>query len=297
LADESQTNGGGESGFISVAAAAKSFNIEELLNSKLANKQPGLILLPNNSSGVAEASLANWPNPPLTSSTETTSLASVIQPMHNLNIESGNATSSSSANAELKSLLVQMTQTLKRQHDEIESLKRAQLTSQNQLKSHIDTSLKQFLHAQQKLNNGQSSSLNSSQVNNGGGVDLFANEDLQTKLVLSMQQTLTGTLMPKMEKTIKEEIHKTVHSQYVQRLLDPLREQISRDIAEKMKSVESVLKDGVSKLFKSKTTLDNISQSVTGSMQNVIVNSYRDTFTKMVVPTFEKQCQVMFQQV
>ncbi len=243
----------------------------------------------------------NWPNPPLTNSTDT-NVTSLTQPMHSLNLENNNVASSQQINVDLKNLLVQLTQTLKAQQDEIESLKRNQIASQNQIKSQIDTTLKQFLHSQQKINatNGGGSNqqtLINSNLNGSNGDLSFSSENLQTRLALTLQQTLTTTIMPKMEKTMKEEIHKTVQSQYVQRLLDPVREQISRDLAEKMKSVENVLKDNVNKLFKSKSTLDSISQSVTGSMQAVIVNSYRDAFSKMVLPSFEKTCQNMYQQV
>jgi hypothetical protein len=219
--------------------------------------------------------------------------------MHSLSLENGNNNPQLHVNADLKNLLVQLTHTLKAQQDEIESLKRSQIASQNQIKSQIDTTLKQFLHTQQKLSlNGGGNNSQSIMNSTNGGADLsFSSEDLQTKLALTLQQTLTTTIMPKMEKTIKDEIHKTVQTQYVQRLLDPVREQISREMAEKMKSVESVLKDSVNKLFKSKSTLDSISQSVTGSMQAVIVNSFRDTFQKMIIPTFEKTCQNMYQQV
>ena len=43
-----------------------------------------------------------------------------------------------------------MTKTLKLQNEEIESLKRSQINSQHMLKSHIDTTLKQFLTNQQQ---------------------------------------------------------------------------------------------------------------------------------------------------
>jgi enhancer of mRNA-decapping protein 4 len=43
--------------------------------------------------------------------------------------------------------------------------------------------------------------------------------------------------------------------------------------------------------------MDTLSQSIVGSMQSTVVNSYRDTFQKVLVPNFEKSCQNMYQQV
>lgn len=183
----------------------------------------------------------NWPNPPESNQTNAQDL-------------------------DLKSLLVQMTQALRVQNEEIENLKKQQANAHVQLKSHLDQSLKQYQNDEQKV-----------------GVIL--------------QQTINNSLMPKLEKLVKEEVNKSVQCQIGTRLLDPLREQLSRDMAEKFKSMENVLKDNVGKLFKSKTTIDTMSQSISNSMQGVIVNSYRETFQKLIVPNFEKACQNMYQQV
>ena len=144
------------------------------------------------------------------------------------------------------------------------------------MKSHIDTSLNKF------------SQRNQSQQ------PLVADENQLSNLI---QQNLTKNLQPKLEKIIKEEIHKSVQNQFVTRVMEPLREQITRDLAEKLKSIEAVLKDNVNKMFKSKTTLDALSQSIVSSQQATIINSYRDTFQKVIVPNFEKSCQNMYQQV
>lgn len=179
---------------------------------------------------------------------------------------------------ELKSLLGHMTETLRTQHEEIENLKKHQSTSQNQLKSHIDTTFN-------KLMKSSHNSLYQSQQTD------------ESSMINLMQQTLSKNLQPKLEKLIKEEIHKSVQNQFVTKLMEPLREQITRDLAEKLKSIEGVLKDSVVKLFKSKSTLDTLSQSIVNSQQATIVNSYRETFQKVIVPNFEKSCQNMYQQV
>jgi len=180
---------------------------------------------------------------------------------------------------DLKGLIIQMTKTLKLQNEEIESLKRSQINSQHMLKSHIDTTLKQFLTNQQQQQQQRSSNTNLNAMSNNNDALMMHN------------------LQSMMEKLIKDELNKLVQAQFAQHLLDPLREQISRELADKLKSIEHVFKDSVVKLFKSKSTMDTLSQSVVGSMQSSVVNSYRDTFQKILVPNFEKSCQNMYQQV
>lgn len=195
--------------------------------------------------------------------------------------ESGGVDLNSNVN-ELKQLLVQMTQTLRMQNDEIENLKKHQVTSQNQLKSHIDTVFN-------KLSKHQTNSIHSNQI-----APLISDE---TQLNNLIQQSLNKHLQPKLEKVFKDEVNKAIQIQLSSKLLEPMREQITRDLATQLKSVEGALKDSVSKMFKSKSTLDSLSQSIVSSQQATIINSYRDTFQKVIVPNFEKSCQNMYQQV
>ncbi len=122
----------------------------------------------------------------------------------------------------------------------------------------------------------------------------MTDENLLNNLI---QHSLAKNVQPRLEKLFRDEIHKAVNTQLATKLLEPLREQITRDLADKLKSIESVLKDSVLKLFKSKSTLDTLSQAIVNSQQATIVNSYRETFQKVIVPNFEKSCQNMYQQV
>ena len=179
--------------------------------------------------------------------------------------------------SEIKSLIVQMNEALKSQREEIESLKRSQAAHQQQLKTCIDTSLKQFLLTQQQQ-----------QQQRNAYTSMPANE---------LQQNVINNLLVVLEKIIKEEISKLMHSKFSMHLLEPLREQISQELPEKLNSIENVFKDSALKLLISKPTIDTLSQSVVVSLQTNIVNSYRETFQKVIVPNFEKSCQNMYQQV
>lgn len=187
---------------------------------------------------------------------------------------------------QVKHLLKDLAGTLNSQHREILDLKQDMLNQQKQQS--------QFTPISSNANND----------NNNNGSD---NSNMNN--LLSMQQQFMQTqLLPKVNKMIKEEIHSAMQSQQQQqlqqqqqqqhqRLFDPLREQLSREIADKLKSIEYSVKESVSKLLKSKSVMDAASQSISQSMQATIVNSYRDTFQKVIVPNFEKSCQVMYSQV
>ncbi len=147
--------------------------------------------------------------------------------------------------SDIKSLLVNLTKTLNSQREEIEALKRQQKDSTNQLKNQIDSTLKQL----------QKQSFTS------------ATSNIDEANIQQISLSITTQMLPKLDKIIKEEINKSVQTQFSTRLLDQIREQISRDLADKLKSLDATLKDTVSKLFKSKSTLDSINQSVVSPIQ------------------------------
>ena len=166
-----------------------------------------------------------------------------------------------------------MNRTLNSQREEIEKLKRSQLACNQQFKTTLDNSLKTFLNNQQQ---------NSFQTSNPS---------------IEMQQNVINNLLVILEKLIKDEINKLVKSQFAQHLFEPLRVQISNELSDKLKTIENIFKESAMKLFISKSTIDTLSQSVTVSLQSNIVNTYRETFQKLIVPNFEKSCQNMYQQV
>ncbi len=182
-------------------------------------------------------------------------------------------------NSEIKNLIIEMNKTLCLQRDEIESLRRSQLSQQHQLKSFIDTSLKQFLSKQQQQ---QMPSGNNNSTSSGS---------------IELQQSVINNLLVILEKLIKDEINRLINAQFSQHLLEPIRAQICIDLNEKLKQFELVLKESALNLFISKPIMDTLSQSVTTSLHSQCVQTYRDTFQKILVPNFEKSCQNMYQQV
>ncbi|XP_068117872.1 enhancer of mRNA-decapping protein 4 isoform X2 [Hyperolius riggenbachi] len=122
------------------------------------------------------------------------------------------------------------------------------------------------------------------------------NGQLQDYLSQQLSHSLSGSLSNRLDKTIREEIKKTVPL-CVTKTLEPVTGQLSNTIAAKLASVESTLKDSVTKMVKSKNVTDAIGRGVADSLQISIQTGYRESFQSIVLPAFEKGCQSMFQQI
>ncbi len=201
----------------------------------------------------------NWPNPPI------------------LGSRSKNIPESQQPNDQ--NLLHELIHMMRLQQNDIEVMKKQQINTILSLKSHFDSTIQTI-----RQQNQQSSTSSSS---------LVVNEE---NLAAIINQTLLTQIMPKLEKYVKDEMRQTIQPQVI-KIVEPFREQIPRELAEKLRATENLLKDNISKMFKSKTFLDSISQSVGNSIQTTVVNAYRDSFQKVVIPGFEKSCQSMYQQI
>ena len=169
-----------------------------------------------------------------------------------------------------QNLLLEIIHMMRSQQNEIEGLKKQQTNTVLSLKSHFDAVVRQQPQSSQIISEDNFSSI--------------VNHALATQII------------PKLEGFVKEEIRQSIQPQ-VMKIVEPFREQIPRELAEKLSATENLLKDSIAKMFKSKGFLDSISQSVGNGIQSTIVNAYRDSFQKIIVPGFEKSCQSMYQQI
>uniref|UniRef100_A0A8C7CRM0 Enhancer of mRNA-decapping protein 4 n=1 Tax=Oncorhynchus kisutch TaxID=8019 RepID=A0A8C7CRM0_ONCKI len=101
------------------------------------------------------------------------------------------------------------------------------------------------------------------------------NQQLQEHLSQQLAQTLNNTLCNRLDKTLREEMKKSV---------PPI-------------NVWPSLKENVSKVVKSKNTTDAIGRAAAEAMQGPIQAAYKDAFQSIVLPVFERGCQSMFQQI
>ncbi|XP_039358465.1 enhancer of mRNA-decapping protein 4 isoform X1 [Mauremys reevesii] len=122
------------------------------------------------------------------------------------------------------------------------------------------------------------------------------NGQLQEHLSQQLSQSLSTAACNRLERTIREEMKKTV-PQCISKSLDPVTGQLSNTIAAKLTAVEGTLKENVTKLVKSKNLTDAIARAAADALQGPIQSAYREAFQSVVLPAFEKSCQSMFQQI
>ncbi|XP_039183452.1 enhancer of mRNA-decapping protein 4 isoform X2 [Crotalus tigris] len=119
---------------------------------------------------------------------------------------------------------------------------------------------------------------------------------LQEHLSQQLSQSLSTAACNRLERTIREEMKKTVPP-CVSKSLDPITGQLSNTIANKLTAIEGTLKENIVKLVKSKNLTDTIARAATDTLQVPMQTAFREAFQSLVLPAFEKSCQSMFQQI
>ncbi|KAM9607423.1 enhancer of mRNA-decapping protein 4 isoform 3-T3 [Trichechus inunguis] len=119
---------------------------------------------------------------------------------------------------------------------------------------------------------------------------------LQEQLTQQLSQALSSAVAGRLERSIRDEIKKTVPP-CVSRSLEPVAGQLSSSVATKLTAVEGTMKENISKLLKSKNLTDAIARAAADTLQGPMQAAYREAFQSVVLPAFEKSCQAMFQQI
>ncbi|XP_028906731.1 enhancer of mRNA-decapping protein 4 [Ornithorhynchus anatinus] len=119
---------------------------------------------------------------------------------------------------------------------------------------------------------------------------------LQEHLSQQLSQALSSAVAGRLERTVREEMKKTV-PQCVSRSLEPVTGQMSSSVVAKLTAVEGTLKESITKLVKSKNLTDAIARATADTLQGPMQATYREAFQNVVLPAFEKICQAMFQQI
>lgn len=122
--------------------------------------------------------------------------------------------------------------------------------------------------------------------------DKKRHEQLQSTL----SQTITTTLSGKLDKSVKAEIKSAVVPA-VQKVLSAMQEQLNTTLAQKLTAADTVLKDSIGKIVKSKGVVDAIGTAAASALQGPIQVTYREAFQSTILPSFERACQNMFQQI
>ncbi|XP_029464685.1 enhancer of mRNA-decapping protein 4 isoform X2 [Rhinatrema bivittatum] len=184
---------------------------------------------------------------------------------------------------------------LRSQQRELSELRQNQLELIQRLTNHMDSIQSSLMgHVERVIDTQQEQEqrrldriLSEGQQRNG---------QLQEHLSQQLSQSLSSALCNRLDKTIREEMKKTL-PQSVSKSLEPVTGQLSTTIAAKLTAVEGTLKENVTKLVKSKSTTDAIGRAAADALQGPIHSAYREAFQTIVLPSFEKGCQSMFQQI
>lgn len=123
-----------------------------------------------------------------------------------------------------------------------------------------------------------------------------ADKKRHEQLQSTLSQTLTTTLSGKLDKAVKAEVKNAVVPS-VQKVLSSLQEQLNNTLAQKLTATDAVLKESISKMVKSKGVVDAIGGAASSALQGPIQVTYREAFQREILPSFERACQSMFQQI
>ncbi|XP_074645711.1 enhancer of mRNA-decapping protein 4-like isoform X2 [Tubulanus polymorphus] len=118
----------------------------------------------------------------------------------------------------------------------------------------------------------------------------------QERLANAVTRSVNNTVSAKLENIIHNEI-KTNVIPGITRNLDPIKDQLFNEVGQKLTTTDSLMREHIGKMVRSKQTIDAIGQAVSAAVQGPIQATYRDSFQSQVIPWFEKGCQNMFQQV
>ncbi|XP_060069080.1 enhancer of mRNA-decapping protein 4-like [Ylistrum balloti] len=118
----------------------------------------------------------------------------------------------------------------------------------------------------------------------------------QDKLQQAVTQTVNQAILHNLEKQVKAEMRNTVVPN-VGKVLEPLKEQLHQDLAQKLTATDALLKDNISKMVRSRQTVDAIGMAAGNALQTPIQVAYREAFQNIVIPNFERTTQNMFQQI
>ncbi|KAL4234140.1 enhancer of mRNA decapping 4 [Mactra antiquata] len=114
------------------------------------------------------------------------------------------------------------------------------------------------------------------------------------------QERLQHTVIQSLSQSVNNHLDKTVRSTIIPSLtkvLEPVKDQIHHEMAQKLTATDSLLKDNISKMVRSRQTVESIGVAAGNAIQSPIQAAYREAFTNFVIPSFERTTQNMYQQV
>ncbi|KAH0619562.1 hypothetical protein JD844_000282 [Phrynosoma platyrhinos] len=184
---------------------------------------------------------------------------------------------------------------LRTQQREIAELRQNQMELMQRLSDHLDTVQSSLMGHIERVADSQQEQ-EQRRLEQALAEGQQRSGQLQEHLSQQLSQSLSTAACSRLERTIREEMKKTVPP-CISKTLDPVTGQLSNTIANKLTAIEGTLKENVTKLVKSKNLTDAIARAAADTLQGPMQSAYREAFQSVVLPAFEKSCQSMFQQI
>ncbi|TRY77269.1 hypothetical protein TCAL_06947 [Tigriopus californicus] len=104
------------------------------------------------------------------------------------------------------------------------------------------------------------------------------------------------SLNSKLETVVRAELKKT-STHMIHQISQQIQDSLQVDLSQRSVKSDLALKDAVGKMVQSRPVCDNIGQSVANSITPFLQTAFRNAFTHVIVPSFEKSIQAMMVQI
>lgn len=118
----------------------------------------------------------------------------------------------------------------------------------------------------------------------------------QEAIMSAISQAVGNLVTAKLEDIVTAEIKNSIIPALVS-TVEPLKHQLHIEMTQKLTTTDHLLKENIAKLVHSKSVMEVLSNSIVTALQPTVHHTYKEVFTTLVMPSFEKSCQSMFHQV
>lgn len=116
--------------------------------------------------------------------------------------------------------------------------------------------------------------------------------DLQEHILSTVTQVLSKSLSEKLQTIMTHEV-KHVILPSIHNQIDSYRHNMESQYVQKLTNIDNTLRDNIAKAFNNKALADTLSLSVAP----ILEKCYRDIITSTIIPSWERVCGQMFQQI
>ncbi|XP_072391528.1 enhancer of mRNA-decapping protein 4 isoform X1 [Diabrotica undecimpunctata] len=120
--------------------------------------------------------------------------------------------------------------------------------------------------------------------------------DLQENILTGVSQIFTKSLADKVQQILTNEV-KMIILPAIQSQVESYRHQLESQYAQKISHTDMMLRDNIAKAFNNKALADTLSLSVVNIVAPSLEKCYRDIISSSLIPSWERVCGQMFQQI